>query len=154
MSNGGHSQLFATFALKNNVMGFTYTLADIDTIAKKLLPHLHYKVVIFRGGMGFGKTTLIKALVRALGSTDNVSSPTFSLVNPYEGADSRIYHFDFYRIKNEEEAFDIGFEEYLYSGDWCFIEWAEKVEKYLPDTYTTVELIQIDKNHRKLVVSN
>ena len=135
-------------------MEFTYTLSEIDTIAEKILPYLQSKVVIFKGGMGFGKTTLIKALVRALGSTDNVSSPTFSLVNPYEGANDKIYHFDFYRIKNEEEAFDIGFEEYLYSGDWCFIEWAEKVEKYLPDTYTTVELIQIDKNHRKLVVSN
>ena len=111
------------------------------------------KVVIFKGGMGFGKTTLIKSLVRALGSTDNVSSPTFSLVNPYEGTNDKIYHFDFYRIKNEEEAFDIGFEEYLYSGDWCFIEWAERVEKYLPETYTIVELIQIDKNHRKLKIS-
>ncbi|ATA83863.1 tRNA (adenosine(37)-N6)-threonylcarbamoyltransferase complex ATPase subunit type 1 TsaE [Capnocytophaga sputigena] len=134
-------------------MEFTYTLSEIDTIAEKILPYLHSKVVIFKGGMGFGKTTLIKALVRALGSTDNVSSPTFSLVNPYEGANDKIYHFDFYRIKNEEEAFDIGFEEYLYSGDWCFIEWAERVEKYLPETYTIVELIQIDKNHRKLRIS-
>ena len=134
-------------------MEFTYTLSEIDTIAEKILPCLQSKVVIFRGGMGFGKTTLIKALVRALGSTDNVSSPTFSLVNPYEGANDKIYHFDFYRIKNEEEAFDIGFEEYLYSGDWCFIEWAERVEKYLPETYTIVELIQIDKNHRKLKIS-
>ena len=134
-------------------MEFTYTLAEIDTIAEKILPYLQSKVVIFKGGMGFGKTTLIKTLVRALGSTDNVSSPTFSLVNPYEGANDKIYHFDFYRIKNEEEAFDIGFEEYLYSGDWCFIEWAERVEKYLPETYTIVELIQIDKNHRKLKIS-
>lgn len=134
-------------------MEFTYTLSEIDTIAEKILPYLQSKVVIFKGGMGFGKTTLIKALVRALGSTDNVSSPTFSLVNPYEGANDKIYHFDFYRIKNEEEAFDIGFEEYLYSGDWCFIEWAERVEKYLPETYTIVELIQIDKNHRKLKIS-
>ena len=134
-------------------MEFTYTLAEIDTIAEKILPYLQSKVVIFKGGMGFGKTTLIKTLVRALGSTDNVSSPTFSLVNSYEGANDKIYHFDFYRIKNEEEAFDIGFEEYLYSGDWCFIEWAERVEKYLPETYTIVELIQIDKNHRKLKIS-
>ena len=134
-------------------MEFTYTLSEIDTIAEKILPYLQSKVVIFRGGMGFGKTTLIKALVRALGSTDNVSSPTFSLVNPYEGANDKIYHFDFYRIKNEEEAFDIGFEEYLYSGDWCFIEWAERVEKYLTDAYTIIELIQVDKNHRKLKIS-
>ncbi|GJH40635.1 tRNA (adenosine(37)-N6)-threonylcarbamoyltransferase complex ATPase subunit type 1 TsaE [Capnocytophaga sp. HP1101] len=133
-------------------MEFTYTLADIDAIAEKIIPQLHWKVVIFRGGMGYGKTTLIKALVRALGSADNVSSPTFSLVNPYEGTDCRIYHFDFYRIKKEEEAFEIGFEEYLYSGDWCFIEWAERVEKYLPDEYSVVEIIQIDKNTRKVIV--
>ena len=82
-------------------MEFTYTLSEIDTIAEKILPYLQSKVVIFRGGMGFGKTTLIKALVRALGSTDNVSSPTFSLVNPYEGTNDKIYHFDFYRIKND-----------------------------------------------------
>ena len=131
-----------------------YTLEEIDKVAAEVIRLLKHKVVIFRGAMGFGKTTLIKALVRALGSNDNVSSPTFSLVNPYELPNGCVYHFDFYRLKNEEEAFDIGFEEYLYSGDWCFIEWAEKVEKYLPDTYTTVELIQIDKNHRKLVVSN
>ena len=134
-------------------MEFTYTLSEIDTIAKKILPYLQSKVVVFRGGMGFGKTTLIKALVRALGSTDNVSSPTFSLVNPYEGTNDKIYNFDFYRIKNEEEAFDIGFEEYLYSGDWCFIEWAERVEKYLPETYTIVELIKVDKNNIKLKIS-
>ena len=124
-----------------------YTLADIEAVAEKVLPLLKHKVVIFKGAMGFGKTTLIKALVKALGSTDNVSSPTFSLVNPYEGTDSRIYHFDFYRLKT------IGFEEYLFSGDWCFIEWAERVEKYLPEQYSVIELIQIDKNHRKLIIS-
>lgn len=134
-------------------MEFTYTLGEIDSIAEKLLPHLLHKVVVFKGGMGFGKTTLIKALVRALGSADNVSSPTFSLVNPYEGENCKIYHFDFYRIKNFDEAFDIGFEEYLYSGDWCFIEWAERVVKYLPECYTTLELLQIDKNTRKITVS-
>ena len=132
----------------------TYTLADIEAVAEKVVPLLKHKVVIFKGAMGFGKTTLIKALVKALGSTDNVSSPTFSLVNPYEGTDSRIYHFDFYRLKTPEEAFDIGFEEYLFSGDWCFIEWAERVEKYLPEQYSVIELIQIDKNHRKLTINN
>ena len=98
-----------------------YTLEEIDKVAAEVIRLLKHKVVIFRGAMGFGKTTLIKALVRALGSNDNVSSPTFSLVNPYEIPEGCVYHFDFYRLKNEEEAFDIGFEEYLYSGDWCFI---------------------------------
>ena len=131
-----------------------YTLEEIDKVAAEVIRLLKHKVVIFRGAMGFGKTTLIKALVRALGSNDNVSSPTFSLVNPYEIPDGCSYHFDFYRLKNEEEAFDIGFEEYLYSGDWCFIEWAERVAKYLPDAYTIVEITAIDKQTRKLNVIN
>ena len=125
-----------------------YTLEEIDKVAAEVIRLLKHKVVIFRGAMGFGKTTLIKALVRALGSNDNVSSPTFSLVNPYEIPEG------FYRLKNEEEAFDIGFEEYLYSGDWCFIEWAERVAKYLPDAYTIVEITAIDKQTRKLNVIN
>lgn len=131
-----------------------YILEEIDKVAAEVIRLLKHKVVIFRGAMGFGKTTLIKALVRALGSNDNVSSPTFSLVNPYEIPEGCVYHFDFYRLKNEEEAFDIGFEEYLYSGDWCFIEWAERVAKYLPDAYTIVEITTIDKQTRKLNVIN
>ena len=131
-----------------------YTLEEIDKVAAEVIRLLKHKVVIFRGAMGFGKTTLIKALVRALGSNDNVSSPTFSLVNQYEIPVGCIYHFYFYSLKNEEEAFDIGFEEYLYSGDWCFIEWAERVAKYLPDAYTIVEITAIDKQTRKLNIIN
>ena len=131
-----------------------YTLDEIDKVAVEVIRLLKHKVVIFRGAMGFGKTTLIKALVRALGSNENVSSPTFSLVNPYELPNGCVYHFDFYRLKNEEEAFDIGFEEYLYSGHWCFIEWAERVAKYLPDAYTIVEITAIDKQTRKLNIIN
>lgn len=133
-------------------MEITYRLPEIANVANTILTYLTYKVVVFKGGMGLGKTTLIKALVQALGSTDNVSSPTFGLVNPYEGTDCRIYHFDFYRIKNEQEAFDIGFEEYLYSGDWCFIEWAERVARYLPDQYTTLEIVYVDKITRKVLI--
>ena len=78
-------------------MEITYRLPEIANVANTILTYLTHKVVVFKGGMGLGKTTLIKALVQALGSTDNVSSPTFGLVNPYEGTDCRIYHFDFYR---------------------------------------------------------
>ena len=133
-------------------MEITYRLPEIATVAETILPYLTHKVVVFKGGIGLGKTTLIKALVRVLGSDDTVSSPTFGLVNPYEGTNCHIYHFDFYRIKNEQEAFDIGFEEYLYSGNWCFIEWAERVAKYLPDQYTTLEIVYIDENTRKVVI--
>jgi len=83
--------------------------------------------------MGVGKTTLIKELIKQLGSLDNVSSPTFSLVNEYDSRKGeKIYHFDFYRIKSEEEALDMGIEDYLYSDIWCFIEWPEKVKNLLP----------------------
>ena len=137
------------------------TIDSINTTAQEFVAAVDLRnkrrnVFAFYGKMGAGKTTFIKALCDALGVDDVVNSPTFAIVNEYHSAvlEGPVYHFDFYRIKNEEEAFDIGFEEYLYSGDWCFIEWAERVEKYLPETYTIVELIQVDKNHRKLVVSN
>lgn len=131
-------------------MEIVYTLADIDLVAQRLLAYLTERVIVFRGEMGAGKTTLIKALVKAMGSSDTVSSPTFALVNPYMSEEGTIYHFDFYRIKKEEEAFDIGFEEYLYSGDWCFIEWAERVPSYLPEKYITIDIEAIDANTRRL----
>ncbi|AMD84900.1 tRNA threonylcarbamoyladenosine biosynthesis protein TsaE [Capnocytophaga haemolytica] len=133
-------------------MEIVYTLVDIDLVAQRLLAYLTERVIVFRGEMGAGKTTLIKALVKAMGSSDTVSSPTFALVNPYMSEEGTIYHFDFYRIKKEEEAFDIGFEEYLYSGDWCFIEWAERVPSYLPEKYIAIDIEVIDANTRRLKV--
>lgn len=91
------------------------------------------KVFAFHGEMGAGKTTFIKALCRELGSLDAAASPTFSLVNVYKTKFSKpIYHFDFYRINKETEALDMGVEEYFYSGNYCFIEWPEKIPNYLP----------------------
>lgn len=135
-------------------MEITYSLSEIDTIARQILPLLSSKVVIFEGSMGMGKTTLIKSLVKALAIDDVTGSPTFGLVNHYESDDNIVYHFDFYRIEHEEEAFDIGFEEYLYSGAWCFIEWAERVSSYLPERYTTIEIQWIDTDKRKLKIIN
>ncbi len=98
-------------------------------------------VVVFRGEMGAGKTTLIRAIAAALGSADTVTSPTFALVNQYKGADGRnIYHFDFYRIDDLREAYDFGYEEYFYSGDLCLVEWPEKIEALLPDDVVTVRI--------------
>jgi len=90
--------------------------------------------------MGVGKTTLIKALVKALGSNDNVSSPTYSLVNEYEANGKPIFHFDFYRIKSIEEAYDIGFEDYLAQDAYIIIEWPEMIEELWPEHYTSVKL--------------
>ena len=91
--------------------------------------------------MGAGKTTLIREIAAQLGSADNVTSPTFAIVNKYSGRDGRpVYHFDFYRIDRPEEAYDFGYEEYFYSGDLCLVEWPEKIETLLPDDTMTVRI--------------
>ena len=98
-------------------------------------------VVALRGEMGAGKTTLIREIVAALGSTDTVTSPTFAIVNQYRGKQRRnIYHFDFYRIEDLREAYDFGYEEYFYSGDLCLVEWPEKIERLLPENVVTVRI--------------
>lgn len=98
-------------------------------------------VVVFRGGMGAGKTTLIREIAAQLGAADTVTSPTFAIVNHYRGADRRnIYHFDFYRIDDPREAYDFGYEEYLFSGDLCLVEWPEKIEQLLPEEVVTVRI--------------
>lgn len=114
-------------------MNKTYTLQQLPTIAKELINEVSNKVLLFYGEMGVGKTTLIKELVKQLEVDDVVSSPTFSLVNEYHSRRGEtIYHFDFYRINDEEEALDMGIEDYLYSNNWCLIEWPEKIKNLLP----------------------
>ncbi len=98
------------------------------------------KFFVFEGEMAAGKTTFIKAFCDSLGVRDVVSSPTFSIVNEYESEKGLIYHFDFYRLKNLQEAYDIGYEEYFYGGDYCLIEWPQKVEDLLPEKYIKVEI--------------
>ncbi|MBU2527122.1 MAG: tRNA (adenosine(37)-N6)-threonylcarbamoyltransferase complex ATPase subunit type 1 TsaE [Bacteroidetes bacterium] len=127
---------------------FRFSIEEIAEVSQKIIELSNEKVIIFRGEMGVGKTTLIKALVAFLGSQDAVSSPTFALVNTYETSDANIYHFDFYRINHIEEALDIGFEEYLYSGNYVLIEWPEKVEALLPDVYLEVRLERFSETKR------
>ena len=109
-----------------------FDIQSIDEVAKELLANVKHKTILFYGDMGAGKTTLISALVKALGGLDDVSSPTFSIVNEYEVTNDKVYHFDFYRIDNVTEVLDIGIEDYFYSGHWIFIEWPEKIEEILP----------------------
>ncbi len=114
-------------------MKTTYKLPEIGRIAEDIIRLADSRVVLFYGEMGSGKTTLIKEIAARLGVEDLTNSPTFSLVNEYmTGKGEPMYHFDFYRIEREEEAYDMGFEEYLDSGSWCLIEWPEKVENLLP----------------------
>ena len=127
-------------------------LPDLKEAAHQLLDFAgEEKIFIFEGGMGAGKTTFIKEICLALGIADLVSSPTFSIVNEYmTAAQEAVYHFDFYRIKDLQEAYDIGYEEYFYSGQICLIEWPEKIESLLPESYIKVKLETVDQESRKM----
>lgn len=114
----------------------------------------HCPVWLFHGEMGAGKTTLIKSLCARLGVEEVMSSPTFSIVNEYNTRDDgKIYHFDYYRIKNEAEAYDIGSEEYFYSGNLCFVEWPEKIPSLIPAEHIKVSIALENQNHRTIALS-
>ncbi|MCM5663193.1 tRNA (adenosine(37)-N6)-threonylcarbamoyltransferase complex ATPase subunit type 1 TsaE [Galbibacter mesophilus] len=133
-------------------MTFNYSLSELNSIAKEVIQASSSKTVLFKGEMGVGKTTLIKEIVKMLGSEDQVSSPTFSLVNEYQLKDGLAYHFDFYRINDLEEVYQIGVEDYLYSGHWCLIEWPEKVNEILPKNSTVVEIKKHLNDERTLTI--
>lgn len=126
------------------------SVKELEKAAKEMLFFFPgARIFAFYGKMGAGKTTFIQAICKVLGSADNVTSPTFALVNEYSDASgNRVYHFDFYRIKNLEEAFDIGYEEYIYSGDYCLIEWPEKIEQLLPEKIVVVKIEANDDESR------
>ena len=118
--------------------------AQLDEAARAIIKVGEKEVIwLFTGEMGVGKTALIKAICRQKGVLDEVSSPTFSIVNEYlTEADETIYHFDFYRLEKQEEALDIGLEEYLYSGNLCMLEWPEKIEGLLPQHFLRIDLAE------------
>ena len=124
-------------------------LSDLPRVAEEIINSLNGRtVVLLRGGMGAGKTTLVSRIAALLGAEDTVTSPTFALVNQYEGSECRIYHFDFYRIDRIEEVFDLGYEEYFYSGDLCLVEWPEKIEPLIPDDAMVVRITAGDDEQR------
>jgi len=109
------------------------------------------RVFAFYGSMGAGKTTFIQAICHRLGTADTVTSPTFALINEYSLPDGdSVFHFDFYRIKNLEEAFDLGYEDYFFSGKYCLVEWPEKVEPLLPENLVTVAITVADDGTRSI----
>ena len=132
-------------------MNKNYSLQDLPKIASEIISSAKNKTLLFYGQMGVGKTTLIKELCKSLGVLDNISSPTFSLVNEYQTAkNDKVYHFDFYRIEDEEEAYDIGIEDYFDSKNWCFIEWPENIENLLPLDAVEIHLSLLDDEQRNI----
>ena len=132
-------------------MKVTFSLDEINDVAKQIVEQNPNKVILFHGEMGVGKTTLIKALAKELGVNEATSSPTFSLVNEYQTTTNQIvYHFDFYRLNDEVEALDMGADEYLYSDNWCFIEWAEKIPNLIPDLHSVISISVLPDGKRAL----
>ena len=132
----------------------TNSLGDLHHAATQILSFAEKeRIFVFYGEMGAGKTTLINTLCDVLGVEDQTSSPTFSIVNEYSSANGTIYHFDFYRIKNQMEAFDLGYEDYFYSGNYCFVEWPEKIPDLLPDSYIEIKVEVLSQTSREIGVN-
>lgn len=132
-------------------MNIVFSLDQIQEVAEQIIASNPKKIILFNGEMGVGKTTLIKQLCKSLGVQDATSSPTFSLVNEYYTSDNQIiYHFDFYRLNKETEALDMGVDDYLYSGNWCFIEWSEKIASLIPEEHSTVTIKVSEEGKRIL----
>jgi tRNA threonylcarbamoyladenosine biosynthesis protein TsaE len=129
-------------------MTINYSLEDIEIVAKQILKYSTSKVLLFNGDMGVGKTTLIKTLVRLLGSDDIISSPTYSLVNEYKTPNDSIFHFDLYRVEDEEELYNFGIEEYLSTESWLLVEWPELLIGVLQTKASNLE-IKLNKNNTR-----
>ena len=130
-------------------------LNTINSTARQFIEQIGKRTVFaFNGKMGAGKTTFIKAICEELGVNETVNSPTFSIVNEYEASDKRIiYHFDCYRINKIQEALDLGAEEYLYSGNLCFIEWSENIASLLPDSLVNVNIEEEENGVRNIIIN-
>ena len=132
-------------------MNRDYSLEDLPSVANELINNAPSKVLLFNGEMGAGKTTLIKEVCKELGIQDITHSPTFSLVNEYlSNTGETVYHFDFYRIEDEEEAYDMGVEDYLYSNNWCLIEWSENVKNLLPLEAIDIQITVLPNGKRNI----
>ena len=132
-------------------MTLNYSLNEIELLAEKLVKQFEsFRIFCFEGALGAGKTTLIEAICRYLGSNDPLSSPTFSIINEYDSTKGILYHMDWYRLKNEEEAIQIGIEDYLYSGHYCFIEWHKQAEMLIPKPFVHVTLTSLEASARSI----
>lgn len=132
-------------------MNKNYSFLDLNQIAKEIIRNSKYKILLFHGDMGVGKTTLIKEICKILGTEDLINSPTFSIVNEYiTNTNEIIYHFDFFRIKNEEEALNLGIEDYFYSNAWCLIEWPSVIQNLVPLKNSTIHITELNNGQRNI----
>ena len=132
-------------------MNKNYTIEDLPIIASEIIASVKYKQLLFYGEMGAGKTTLIKEICNQLDVLDTISSPTFSVVNEYETSkNKKVFHFDFYRIEDEDEALDMGIEEYFDTNYWCLIEWPENIKNLLPLDAVKIHLSILDMGQRNI----
>lgn len=127
-------------------------LASIDDVAEQFMgKYCNERIFAFRGAMGIGKTTFIKSICKILGVKDSVNSPSFAIINEYSANDDTlIYHFDFYRLKTIEEAYDMGYEDYFYSGAYCFVEWPDKIEELMPQNRVDLFFDEFE-NHKRII---
>ncbi len=150
------SHVFRSYCLAKKMKNMEIIIKDIESIGKASRQFVNeigsHKVFAFYGTMGAGKTTFIKAVCEVLGVKDVITSPTFAIVNEYESDNGPIFHFDFYRIKKLEEVYDMGYEDYFYSGSLCFIEWPELIEDLLPEDAVRVTITEQPGGMRKIVM--
>lgn len=134
----------------------TYTInsiSDVKTFSQKLLNDIQYPLILFVGELGAGKTTIIKSILKELSSEDIGSSPSYALINNYKTSKGPVYHIDLYRLKSADEAFQLGIEEILYSGNYCFIEWPQIIFDYLDPPFHLLEIELMADNSRKISLS-
>jgi tRNA threonylcarbamoyladenosine biosynthesis protein TsaE len=132
-------------------MNKNYSLENLAEIAADIIASTHQKTLLFYGEMGVGKTSLITEICKQLKVVDRISSPTYALVNEYQTSEEEpVFHFDFYRIKYEEEALDMGIEEYLHNNNWCLIEWPQNIENLLPFGVLRIYLSLLPSGQRNI----
>ena len=133
---------------------YKYSLKNIDLVSNLIVDYTkNYKLFLIDGDLGSGKTTLIKNVLRNIGILENITSPTFSIVNKYIQDNLEVYHFDLYRVKNEDELYTIGFQEYLESGKLCFIEWSQIAIKNIDQKYLHIKINTLENDERELYIS-